>query len=398
MQIKKIPFYLKIFIGLALGVGVGVILIPTPQIAENYFAPIGQIYMNLLKFIIGPVVFMTVVSGISSMQSVKKVGKTGVRAVLFYFFTTAFAVTIGLICAFLFKPLFNGINIPLQSEYTVSDINFRDMIIKIFPSNFFGSFVNGDILQVLIAALLFGIAILKLNDFNFEGIKSLEKIVINVMDAILKFSPIGVFALIVPVVANTGFSVLKNLISVVVCVYIAFVLHVIFVYMPILFFKCKIGIINFLKTMLPTIAIAFSTASSISAMPVNLKCTQILGADKDTADFIIPLGATINMDGTGIYQGVCVVFIATCFGIDLSILQCIALIASVTLASVGTAGVPGAGILMLTIALQSVGLPAEGIALIAGVDRIFDMGRTAMNVLGDSACALFVSSEQNRAI
>ena len=391
-MLKKMPFFVKILAGLILGVIVGACLIETPEVAVTYFKPIGDIYLNLIRFIIGPVVFLTVISGITSMHDIKKLGRTGIKAVLFYLFTTSAAVVIGLICAFIFKPYFNIISIDGISYQGTAEISFAETFVGIFPSNFVGAFADGQILQILFSAILFGIAIM-LTVKNSDFISKAEKVVLKVMDMILKFSPIGVFGLIVPVIAQTGVSVLKNLLTVVLCTFIAFALHIIFVYAPLIFFKKKIGIIKFLKEMLPVIVIAFSTASSISAMSLNLKCSEKLGASREVADFVIPLGATVNMDGTGIYQGVCAVFIASCFGIDLNVLDCLMLVASVTVASIGTAGVPGAGILMLAVALQSIGLPTEGVALVAGIDRIFDMGRTAMNVLGDAACAIYVTEK-----
>lgn len=395
MKIKKIPFFIKVFIGLVLGVITGLLLSDMPDVATRYFKPIGDIYLNLLKFIIGPVVFLTVMSGITSVNDIKTVGKIGVKAVSFYLVTTAAAVIIGLILAMLFKPLFSVVTISSEQDVVNSSTTLAENIINMFPNNFFGSFVEGNMLKILISAILFGVAIVKINK-NFPGISTLEETVIGVMNMILKLSPIGVFGLIVPVVAKTGASVLKNLAFVLVAVYLAYITHILLVYAPLVYARRKIGLFKFLKELMPVIALAFSTASSVSTISLNLECSKKLGAQKETAELVIPLGATVNMDGTGIYQGVCVVFIATCFGIELTLLQCVVLIASVTLASIGTAGVPGAGILMLTIALESVGLPVEGVALVAGIDRIFDMGRTALNVLGDAACAVCISEKNCR--
>ena len=389
---KKVPFFLKIFIGLGFGVITGIFLVPRPDIAVSYFKPVGDIYLRLLKFIIGTVVFLTVTSGVSSMREVKTVGKVGIRAVVFYMFTTAVAVIIGLVCAMFFKPLFSIVKTDGISFESASDINFGENLINMFPDNFFGAFTGGNMLQILIAAVLFGIAIVSAKR-AFEGVSIAEKVVLKVMDGILRLSPIGVFGLIVPVVAQTGINVLKNLLVVILCVYLAFLLHVLLVYAPLLYARKRVNFFKFVKEMLPVIAVAFSTASSVSTITLNLECSKKLGADNETADLVIPLGATVNMDGTGIYQGVCVVFIAACFGIELTALQCLILVASVTIASIGTAGVPGAGILMLAVALESVGLPSEGVALVAGVDRIFDMGRTAINVMGDAACAICISDK-----
>ena len=392
---RKMPFFVKVFIGLGTGVVVGAVLTSNPTVAVAYFKPIGDIYLNLLRFIIGPVVFLTVTTGVASMHDVRTVGKIGIRAIVFYLFTTAAAVIIGLLIATIFKPFFNILKTTGVEYNGATEVSIGQNIVNMFPDNFFGAFTEGNMLKILIAAVLFGFAAVN-SERMCTILATLEEVVLKVMRAILNLSPIGVFGLIVPVVAQTGTAVLKNLLMVVLSVYIAFVLHIILVYAPLIFARRKIGIFKFLKEMLPVMAVAFSTASSVSTIGLNLECSKKLGANSETADLVIPLGATVNMDGTGIYQGVCVVFIAACFGIELTLLQCLVLVGSVTLASIGTAGVPGAGILMLAVALESIGLPAEGVALVAGVDRIFDMGRTAVNVLGDAACAVCISEKNCR--
>lgn len=393
---NKISFSARIFLGLILGIAVGAALYRVPEIANVYIKPLGDVFLNLIRFIVAPVVFLTVVSGIISMDNVKTVGKTGVRALIFYFFTTAAAVVIGLGVSFFFRPFFK----PLSTYDLVYDgttsVDFIETLVHMFPSNFAGAFADGNMMQIIIAALFFGLAILSFeNKDGAKGLAVLEKIVLKVMDMILKFSPIGVFALIVPVIAQSGIKVLGSLFLVLICAYTAFILHILLVYMPLLYSKHRISPVRFVSKMLPAVSLAFSTASSVSAMHENLTCAQGLGAKESVADFVIPLGATVNMDGTGIYQGVCVTFIAACFGVNLTLSQCVVLTLSATLASVGTAGVPGAGMIMLAVALQSVGLPVEGVALVAGIDRLFDMGRTAMNVMGDAACAIFISPKRN---
>lgn len=219
----------------------------------------------------------------------------------------------------------------------------------------------------------------------------------KVMDIILRLSPIGVFCLILPVVAENGPQILGNLGLVLLCAYIGYFLHAVIVYSATVKALGGVSPLAFFKGMFPAMAMAFSSASSVGTLPLNLECTERLGARRDIASFVLPLGATINMDGTAIYQGVCAIFIAQVFGIDLSIGQQLTIVMTAVLASIGTAGVPGSGMIMLAMVLQSVGLPVEGVALVAGVDRILDMMRTTVNVTGDAAVATCVDAMQKRA-
>jgi Na+/H+-dicarboxylate symporter len=216
------------------------------------------------------------------------------------------------------------------------------------------------------------------------------------MEMILKLSPVGVFCLLCPVVAENGPAVLGSLAKVLLVAYLCYVAHAVVIYSLSVRTLGHLSPLAFFKGMMPAIMLAFSSASSVGTLPLNLECSQKLGADKEVASFVLPLGATINMDGTAIYQGVCSVFIASCFGIDLTLSQMLTIVLTATLASIGTAGVPGAGMVMLAMVLQSVGLPVEGIALVAGVDRIFDMGRTVVNITGDASCAIVVSEMQRK--
>ena len=394
-MIKRISFPVKILFAMILGVLCGMLLVDYPYFANLYVKPIGTIFLNLIKFIATPLVFLTILSGIASMKNIREVKMLGGRTVVFYLFTTAFAVVIGLLLANVFRPFFNL----LRTEGVVWNgsvsVYFKDALVAAIPSNLVSAFATGDMMQVIVAAAFFGIALLTLPGTpGLSGIQTLEKIAIRVMEMIIKLSPIGVFSLIVMMVVETGVQILGNLIVLVLCVYASFLVHILVVYLPLVYSKQKLSPIRFLKGMLPAALLAFSSASSISAISENLKCTEKLGAKRSVCDFVIPLGATLNMDGTGIYQGVCVSFIAACYGINLSLAQCVIVTVSATMMSIGTAGVPGAGMIMLAAALESVGLPVEGVALVAGIDRVLDMGRTAVNVLGDGTCALFLSPKR----
>ena len=220
----------------------------------------------------------------------------------------------------------------------------------------------------------------------------------KIMDLIIKLSPIGVACLICPVIVENGPKILAQLVAVLAVAYVGYIVHAVVVYSSTVKALGGVSPIAFFKGMAPAMMMAFSSASSVGTLPFTLECAEKLGARKEIASFVIPLGATINMDGTAIYQGVCAVFIASCYGIDLTIGQMATIVLTATLASIGTAGVPGAGMVMLAMVLQSVNIPVEGIALVAGIDRIFDMGRTTINITGDAACAVVVSKMEDRKV
>ena len=254
-------------------------------------------------------------------------------------------------------------------------------------------------LQVIVVALFFGFGIILAGEKGetlARGVDSLAHVSFRVMDVIIQLSPIGVFALICAVIAEQGLDVLVPLLRVILTAYLAYTVHMIAVYATTVAMFAKIGPVRFFREMGRPIVFAFSSASSVGALPFNLEATERLGARKEISSFVLPLGATINMDGTSIYQGICAVFIARIFGVELSLTQQLTVVLTAVLASIGTAGVPGSGMIMLAMVLQSVGLPVEGIALVAGIDRILDMGRTVVNITGDAACTLCVNAWQNR--
>ena len=274
-----------------------------------------------------------------------------------------------------------------------------DTLVGIFPSNILAPMVEANMLQVIVIALFFGFGIILAGDKGqpfADVVNSLYEVSMIIMDLILKLSPIGVFCLITPVVAENGAEILGSLAMVLLTAYVCYIIHAVVVYSSTVKTLAGLSPLAFFKGMAPAMMMAFSSASSVGTLPLNLECTQKLGAKKDVASFVLPLGATINMDGTAIYQGVCAVFIATCYGIDLTLAQMVKIVLTATLASIGTAGVPGAGMVMLAMVLTSVGLPVEGIALVAGIDRIFDMGRTVVNITGDAACSICVSKMEER--
>ena len=230
----------------------------------------------------------------------------------------------------------------------------------------------------------------------FTAVEHLNEVFMKVMELILKLSPIGVFCLLCPVIAENGAAIIGSLAMVLLTAYICYAIHAIIVYSTTVRTMGGMSPLKFFKGMLPAMMFAFSSASSVGTLPLNMECTEKLGADRQVSSFVLPLGATINMDGTAIYQGVCAIFIASCYGISLTFSQMLTIVLTATLASIGTAGVPGAGMVMLAMVLTSVGLPVDGIALVAGVDRIFDMGRTVLNITGDASCAIVVSNLEKK--
>ena len=272
-----------------------------------------------------------------------------------------------------------------------------DTFVNIFPSNFVQPLVDANMLQVIFMALLIGFAIILVGEKAEPAIKAvnvINEIMMKCMEMILKLSPIGVFCLLSRVIAENGAVVIGSLAKVLLCAYICFIIHAVVVYSSAVRAAGGLSPLEFFKGMMPAILFAFSSASSIGTLPLNMECSEKLGASKEITSFVLPLGATINMDGTAIYQGVCAIFIASCYGINLTFGQMVTIVITATLASIGTAGVPGSGMVMLAMVLQSVGLPVAGVALVAGVDRIFDMGRTTLNITGDASCALVVSHLQ----
>lgn len=396
---KKRPLALWIFIGLALGIVVGMLLMGHQEIAAEYIKPFGVLFLNLIKFIVVPIVLFSIMNGVISMKDIKKVGSIGGKTIVYYMCTTMIAVAIGLALANIFKGSFPQISTS-GLEYTPAEApGFIDTIINIFPSNVIEPMASATMLQVIVMALLFGFGAIVAGEKGEafgKFIESAGEVSMKVMEFIIKLSPIGVFCLIVPVVAENGPQILGSLAMVLLVAYIGYILHAVIVYSTTVRGLAGITPAKFFKGMFPAIIMAFSSASSVGALPLNLECVQKLGAKKEVASFVLPLGATINMDGTAIYQGVCAIFIAACYGINLTFSQQIVIILTATLASIGTAGVPGSGMIMLAMVLQSVGLPVEGIALVAGVDRIFDMGRTTVNITGDAACTLVVSKMEEK--
>jgi Na+/H+-dicarboxylate symporter len=366
----------------------------------NVFDIIGQIFINSLKMLVVPLVFISLVCGTAALGDINKLGRLGGKALLFYLGTTALAITLALALAIIIAP---GEGFELSSTtaqtFTAKESpSIAETIINLVPDNPIKAMAEGEMLPLIFFSLLFGIAIVmagesgkrieaQFNDYN--------AIMMQLVVILMKFAPIGIFCLIAKTFALQGFDAIKPLLSYFLVVASVLVIHVFVNYTLLLKLLTGLSPWIFLKKMREVEVFAFSTASSNATIPINIENTEKkIGVDNSVASFIIPLGATINMDGTAIMQGVATVFIANAFGIDLTASDYLAVILTATLASIGTAGVPGVGLIMLAMVLNQVGLPVEGIALIIGVDRLLDMMRTAVNVTGDAAAAVIIAKSE----
>ena len=399
-QKKKMSLAMQIFIALILAIVVGLLMQSHAEFAESYIKPFGTIFLNLVKFIVVPIVLFSIMCGIISMQDIKKVGAIGLKTVVYYMCTTAFAITFGLIGGNLFKGMFPVVATTDLTYEAAESVSFMDTIVNIFPSNFIAPMSESNMLQVIVMSVLFGFAIILIgpekNPRLIQGCNDLNDMFMKCMEMILKLSPIGVFCLLSPVIASNGPAIIGSLAMVLLAAYVCYIIHAVVVYSFAVKTMGGMSPLKFFKGMLPAIMFAFSSSSSVGTLPINMECVENMGASKEVSSFVLPLGATINMDGTAIYQGVCAIFIASCYGIHLTLPQMLTMILTATLASIGTAGVPGAGMVMLAMVLTSVGLPVDGIALVAGVDRIFDMGRTVVNITGDASCCIIVSNMERK--
>lgn len=393
----------KILIALGLGIIAGLELgADGVDLAKTWIAPFGTIFMNMIKMIIVPLVFSSLVIGVCSLGDIKKIGRIGAKTMAYYLGTTAFAIVLGIALAVVIQPG-AGLNMPADGVKAAAKAAppIMQVIIDIFPTNAMEAMLKANMLQIIVFSLFLGIGISMVGEraeYLKRTIDGLAEVSYQIVGIIMKFAPIGVFGLITPVVAANGPSVLLPLLKVVIAVYVGCLLHAVIVYGAMLQFIGKVSPLKFFKGIAPAQLLAFTSCSSGGTLPVSMTCVQKLGVSKEVSSFVLPLGATINMDGTAVYQGVCALFIAQVYGVDLTSGQMLTVILTGTLASIGTAGVPGAGFIMLTMILTAVGLPLEASALIAGIDRILDMPRTCVNITGDATvCYLVDKSEKEKA-
>ena len=390
---QRFSLAIQIFIALALGILVGILLQGKGDFTKAYIQPIGTIYINLLKFMVVPIVLFSIIDGTISLGDIRRVGSIGWKTFVYYMATTAVAVVIGIVFATLFKGFF-----PLLQtaglKYEAKSANFMEVIVAMFPKNILEPLLKADMLPLILMALLIGVGILLSGEDGKrvgKGVKSIYTVVMKMMEIIIRLTPIGVFCLMTNVIAINGATIVSSLGIVLGVAYLGYFTHIVIVYGLSVHLFAKISLMKFLRGMMPAMTTAFTTSSSNATLPLTIQCSNDLGADPSVSSFVLPLGATINMDGTAIYMGVNCLFIAACYGVNLTITQLISVVLTAVLASIGTAGVSGAGMIMLAMVLTSVNLPVEGIALIAGIDRLFDMGRTTLNITGDATAALAVS-------
>ena len=395
---------MQILLALVLGIAAGLVcgLAGLGDFTANYLKPFGDIFVNLLKFIVVPVVLFSMIDGILSMDDMKKVGAVGWKTVAFFLCTTAIACVIGLVMANIFNGagLFPTLALEEGAVWEkATSANFMDTLVGIFPSNMWDAFTKANMLQVIVIALFFGGAIMAAGEKGKlcrDIVSSFNEVINRLMAFIISLSPIGVFTMMAWVVATQGAEILGSLALVLLCAYIAYILHAVLVYS----FSAKafagISPVKFFKGAFAAMMFAFTSTSSAATLPVSKECAHELGAEDDIAAFVLPLGSTINMDGTAIYQCVATVFLATCAGMHLTIGQMMTIVVTATLASIGTAGVSGAGMIMLAMVLTAMGIDVNLIMIIYGVDRLFDMGRTCLNVTGDIACSLCVTKWESK--
>ena len=395
---KKLSLAAWIFIALVLGCILGGILIAVPggaAFSARYIKPIGTIFINLLKFIVVPIVLFSMVCGMISMKDIKKVGSIGWKTLVYYIGTTIVALIIGLVLANIFKGGFPQLSTEgLGTWDKATSADFMTTLVDIFPSNIIAPFANASMLQIIVIALLIGAGIILAGEKGrpvAELFESLNEVFMKIMMFIIKISPIGVFCMMTWVVATQGPDILSALAKVLGVAYLGYILHAVIVYSVSVKAMGGMSPLKFFKGMIPAMVFAFSSTSSVATLPINKECVVGLGASEEVSSFVLPLGATINMDGTAVYMAVNTIFLATCYGMNLTVGQMLMVVLTATLASIGTAGVSGAGVVMLAMVLTSVGIPVEGILLIYGIDRLFDMGRTTINIVGDAACSIVVS-------
>ncbi len=395
----------RILTGIGLGIIVGLIfnfLLPDlfEPVNTYVFAPLGKVFVNLIKMLVIPIVFVSLVLGTAGISDPKKLGRIGVKTIVFLLSTTAIAIFLALVVALIVKPGVGNFQLPSEEVEVTEAPPVMETLINIIPTNPITAMAEENMLQVIAFSLFVGFAIARLGE-KTNGLKrifeQLNDVLMFLVQLVMKFAPFGAFALIATVIGGEGLEGIAAMFKYFILVVLVLILHVLVVYCPALSVLGKMSPIKFFKGFSPAMIVAFSTSSSNATLPVSMRAAQNnLGVSRTVSGFVQPLGATINMDGTAIMQGVATVFIAQIVGQDLTIAQLLTVLLTATLASIGTAGAPGVGVIMLTMVLTSVGLPVEAIALVLGVDRLVDMFRTTVNITGDAVCAVVVDHSERK--
>ncbi|WP_281671441.1 dicarboxylate/amino acid:cation symporter [Rikenella microfusus] len=417
MKFSSLPLYVKILAGMVLGILLGILSIQAGFAAQIdvWVKPFGEIFMRLLKFIAIPLVMISLVKGVGNLSDIASLSRIGIKTIGIYVCTTVLAVLVGLTLVELIGPgkmVSPESAAAMQADYgtTVAEQNTQaeamaetpplQFLVDLFPDNLVGAMSdNGGMLQIIVIAILVGVAVLfagKEKAAPFMNlIKSLDAVVLKLIDIIMRYAPVGVLALMAGMIADTAGNLeLLGALGLYVLTVILGLLLMIFLFYPLLLHLfSKIPVRKFLKTMPPVQLLAFTTSSSAATLPLNMETVeQKLGVSQRVTSFVLPMGMTINMDGTSLYQAVAAVFIAQVLGIELTWVQLLTIVATTTLSSIGTPGIPGGAVVILLMVLSSVGLPPEGLALILGLDRPLDMLRTVVNVTGDATVASIVDA------
>ncbi len=424
MKLSRLQLHTRILLGLLLGVLFGLLAnrCGLSDFVFTYIKPVGSAFIRLISMVVVPLVFASLLVGTTSLGDIKKLGRIGVRTLVLYVSMTAIAVSIGLGLANIVRP---GVGFSQQTKQQLMDEaaaqsgpakiaapsarngpalerpSVKDLLLNIIPANPVRSLAEGEMLQIIFFAVLMGVCLTLIAPERrkpviafFEGVNELF---VKMVHVIMQLAPYGVFALMAAVVADFGLGILLLLVKYTATVLVGLLLYMLVVYSAILKFLARTGVRRFFRGMRPAQLVAFSSSSSAATLPVTLKCvTENLGVPQGVASFMLSVGASINMDGTALYQGVAAVFIAQFYGIDLDFGQQLMVVLTATLAALGTVGIPGAGVVMLAMVLRSIGVPLEGIGVIMGVDRFLDMCRTAVNVTGDSVCTMVIAAAEGQ--
>ena len=402
-RLKQISLGNWILIGMVLGLFFGLFLnfyvhdhfIKNIVLMDNVFYLGGNAFIRLMKMLVVPLVFCSIVVGVSSISDIRKIGTIGGRTILIYILTTAVAVTIALSIGILLKP---GLGLNMAAAAQTSNVTLNqtmtDTILNIIPENPLNALANGDMLPVIIFGVIIGFILAKLREETDVVNKFFEqsnKIMMAMTGIVMKFAPIGVFCLMAKTFGSLGFDGILPLAKYVVCVLIGLAIQAFVVYPSLLVVFTRLNPVTFFRKFMSVMFFAFSSSTSNATIPLNMNKLEDIGVSRDVSSFTIPLGATINMDGTAIMQGVAVMFAAQAYGIDLGTSALLTVIFTAVMASIGTAGVPSVGLVTLTMVFNSVGLPVQAIGVIFGIDHILDMFRTAVNITGDAICTMIVA-------
>lgn len=391
----KLKLWHKILIGMVLGIVLGLV---APEFATK-IKPLGTMFINLIKMLIVPLIFSSLAVGVMSMgNDVKKMGIIGGKTLAIYLVTTAVAVSIGLFFGTIISPG-TGVEIGVSGNFEPKPFQGPlETLVNLVTTNPVASLASGNVLQIIVFSILIGVAISLTGEKGkplANLFESTAEVIYKLTAMVMQVAPFGVFALMAWVVGQYGLDLLMPLMKVILAVYVASLLHLLFIILGGVKLLTRLSPIKFLKGIMDPLIFAFASTSSSGTLPLSMTAAQEnLGVSRKISSFVLPLGATINMNGTAIYEGVTALFIAQAYGIELTMNQYFIIIFTSTLASIGTAGVPGAGLIMLSLVLSSVGLPLEGIAIVAGIDRILDMARTTLNVGGDLMATLIIGKSE----